>query len=79
MLQLLAATERTFVMQIKCAIALLLAFGLGVLAEASLGRAHAEPQAAFDRMLVERLVRASERQADATRELVSVTREAARR
>lgn len=53
-------------------LALLAGFAL-MLAVAALSVAHAEPQPALDRALVERLVRALETQARATERLVQAT------
>ncbi|HEX7478906.1 MAG TPA: hypothetical protein VF331_13960 [Polyangiales bacterium] len=52
-------------MKITHAIGFLVALALGALAVATLGQAHADPQRASDRQLTERLVRASEWQAEA--------------
>jgi uncharacterized protein HemX len=57
---------------IRSLVAVLLAFGLGV-ACAAFGRAHAEPQPALDRGLVERVVRAQEAQAHQLEALVRAT------
>lgn len=63
--------SRTLNVNERLLIALIIGYALG--ATGDCGRAHADPSPALDRQLTERMVRALETQASATRDLVRAT------